>query len=464
MEGATGMNEHREKVWAAIDKGRLKKLGMDLVDIWSPTGEESEIAHFLGGHYESIGLASRLQEFETDRFNALGTLVGDGTGIEFLFCGHIDTSYSGKEPGLPKLPAYQPNAWSETDPATGEEWIYGLGIYNMKGAIACYVEALNAIQDAGVKLRGNVTVGAVGGEIEMGAVDQYQGKHYRGGGCGACYLATHGGTADMAVIGEPSEMRVVLGHMGYVYHKITVYGTPAHTTYAHNAVNAILKMKKILDALERWAPKYREAHPYGNSNANVNIAAIEGGWPWRCSRTPVFCNLYLDTRLLPRQHPWRSSARFRTSSKRSWRGIPTSRWTSRCTCPTRGRDRGRRIHLRRHQARPQVGARPGPGNGDRGLDFGRLPHHALRRSHPQLRTLRQDALGGAGLGPEHRRAREPGGPLPHHEGLCEPAARRLRQAEGGNPPPHQAEDRRAAPQHGHTLNRGRRKTTAQRRQ
>ncbi len=181
MERAAGMDEHREKVWAAIDKGRLKKLGMDLVDIWSPTGEESEIAHFLSDRYESIGLASRLQEFETDRFNALGTMQGDGTGIEFLFCGHIDTSYSGKEPYLPKLPAYQPNAWSETDPSTGEEWIYGLGIYNMKGAIACYVEALNAIQDAGVQLKGNVTVGAVGGETEMGAIDHYQGKHYRGG-------------------------------------------------------------------------------------------------------------------------------------------------------------------------------------------------------------------------------------------------------------------------------------------
>ncbi len=38
-----------------------------------------------------------------------------------------------------------------------------------------------AIQDAGVQLKGNVTVGAVGGEIEMGAIDHYQGKHYRGG-------------------------------------------------------------------------------------------------------------------------------------------------------------------------------------------------------------------------------------------------------------------------------------------
>lgn len=297
------MSETQEKVWAAIDKNRLKRLGMDMVNIPSPTGQEKEMAHFLHDYYKGLGLIPRLQEFETDRYNALGKLHGDGTGIEFLLCGHIDTSYSGKEPGLPDLPAYQPKAWSETDEASGEEWIYGLGIYNMKGALACYIEAANAIQDAGIRLKGNATIAAVGGEIEMGAVDRFQGPNYRGGGCGACYLATHGGVADMAVIGEPSEMRVVLGHMGYVYHKITVQGTPAHTTYAHNAVNAILKMKNILDALERWAPKYRESHPYGNSNANVNLAAIEGGWPWRCSRTPVFCNLYMDTRLIPGQHP-----------------------------------------------------------------------------------------------------------------------------------------------------------------
>lgn len=137
----------------------------------------------------------------------------------------------------------------------------------------------------------------------MGAVDRFQGRNFRGGGSGARHLASHGGTADMAVIGEQTKMGVMLGHMGFVYHKITVQGTPAHTTYAHNAVNAILKMKKIVDALERWAPKYRESHPYGTNHANVNLAAIEGGWPWRCSRTPVFCTLYLDTRLIPGQHP-----------------------------------------------------------------------------------------------------------------------------------------------------------------
>ena len=36
----------------------------------------------------------------------------------------------------------------------------------MKGALACYVEAVRALQDAGVRLRGDVLIAAVCGEIE----------------------------------------------------------------------------------------------------------------------------------------------------------------------------------------------------------------------------------------------------------------------------------------------------------
>jgi acetylornithine deacetylase len=35
----------------------------------------------------------------------------------------------------------------------------------------------------------------------------------------------------------------------------------------------------------------------------VNIGSIEGGWPWRASRTPAFCNLYIDVRFPPPFHP-----------------------------------------------------------------------------------------------------------------------------------------------------------------
>jgi acetylornithine deacetylase len=271
---------------------------MDLVDIPSPTGEEKAAAEFLANHFKSMGLKSMLQEIEPERYNAIGRLQGDGTGPTLMFDGHLDTSYSGKEAYLPDTPAYQPKAYKDS-----EGWVYGLGIYNMKGADACYVAAVDAVMKAGIPLKGDVVIAAVAGEIEMGPVDRFQGRNYRGAGSGSAFMVTHGVTADMCVLGEPSEMRLVKGHMGYVYTKITAHGTPAHSTYAHQAVNAILKATKIIQALDEWAVGYRKRNKYGNSMANVNIAAIEGGWPWRCSRTPVFCTIYVDTRLIPGQHP-----------------------------------------------------------------------------------------------------------------------------------------------------------------
>jgi acetylornithine deacetylase len=32
---------------------------------------------------------------------------------------------------------------------------------------------------------------------------------------------------------------------------------------------------------------------------NVSIAAMRGGWPWRVSRVPVFCDIFMDVRLSP---------------------------------------------------------------------------------------------------------------------------------------------------------------------
>ena len=37
--------------------------------------------------------------------------------------------------------------------------------------------------------------------------------------------------------------------------------------------------------------------------AKVTLSAIEGGWPYRCSRVPVYCTLYVDTRLMPDENP-----------------------------------------------------------------------------------------------------------------------------------------------------------------
>src|SRR4029077_2752533 len=100
------------------------------------------------------------QAVEDGRANALGILEGAGGGKSLMFNGHMDTSYSGREPWLKDVPGFQPKAFED------EGRLYGLGISNMKGALACYIEAVRALRDTGVRLRGDVLIAAVCGEIE----------------------------------------------------------------------------------------------------------------------------------------------------------------------------------------------------------------------------------------------------------------------------------------------------------
>ena len=96
--------------------------------------------------YRPLGLQVQWQQVEDDRANALGIWRGTGGGKTLMFNGHMDTSYSGQEDWLRDVPGFQPKHFVDGGR------LYGLGISNMKGALACYVEAVHALQDAGVRL------------------------------------------------------------------------------------------------------------------------------------------------------------------------------------------------------------------------------------------------------------------------------------------------------------------------
>ena len=62
-------------------------------------------------------------------------------------------------------------------------------------------------------------------------------------------------------------------------------------------------MNRVITALEQWVPYYQSRYLYQGVKPTVIIGSIEGGWPWRASRTPGFCNLYVDIRFPPPYHP-----------------------------------------------------------------------------------------------------------------------------------------------------------------
>jgi len=285
------------KIMNCVDKEFLISHAMDLVNIPSPTGKEADIALFLKEIYEDLGLMTIIQEVEENRYNVIGTLKGKDVGPTLMFNGHLDTSFTGDEELFKDVQAFKPKAYIE------DGWIYGLGIYNMKGALAAYTAAVKAIIESNIELKGDIVIAGVVGEIETAPVNQYQGPQYRGYGRGTHYLVTHGITADMCILGEPTSSQVVLGHFGTSWVKLHIKGDLYHTAFSRGKDNAILQMKEFINYIEDWIQQYEKMNKYKSRLPEVNIASIEGGWPWRASRTPGFCNLYLDVRFPPSYNP-----------------------------------------------------------------------------------------------------------------------------------------------------------------
>jgi acetylornithine deacetylase/succinyl-diaminopimelate desuccinylase-like protein len=141
------------------------------------------------------------------------------------------------------------------------------------------------------------------GEIEKTAIEEFQGIDYSGYGIGTRHLVTHGVTADFALLAEPTGMRIAVANMGCVWLRVTVGGTVAHSALANkpDVVNAIAVMHDLQNDIARWARDYEAAHVHMGEHPNVTIAAIRGGAPWRLSRNPHSCSLYLDIRTVPGQ-------------------------------------------------------------------------------------------------------------------------------------------------------------------
>ena len=138
-----------EKAVAEIDRDRLVKLTMDLVDIPSPTGFEGDMARAVHEVFGEAGFDADLQPIGDERYNAIGRRQGHGGGKSLMFNGHLDTSFGPEQ-------AHRGLGYQCKGTLVDDEWIYGMGSFNMKSAMATYITASEAIQKAGIKLGGDI--------------------------------------------------------------------------------------------------------------------------------------------------------------------------------------------------------------------------------------------------------------------------------------------------------------------
>jgi len=287
----------RQIILEMLDKElreEIIQMTVDLINIPSPTGEEMDVSNYVYDKFASLGLRMSRQEVEANRNNVIAVWKGKGGWKSLLLNGHFDTSMTGKEEMLPE--------GQKAKAEIIDHWIYGLGASNMKNVFAAYYGAIKMIQKAGIRLKGDLIMGGVVGEIEKAPIDQFQGTIYRGGGLGAAHMMKHGITADFCIDGEPTGLRLQPGCMGFIFCKITTFGVAQHTWCKEKGVDAIEKMAKVMEAIRKWEPEFEKKHPHPLMKTRVGIGAIQGGFPYKPSFCPSpFCSLYIDIRTLPNQ-------------------------------------------------------------------------------------------------------------------------------------------------------------------
>ena len=299
------------RVLAGINATELAQLGVDLVDCPSPTGQEAPVADYMLDWFERHGLKAIRQEVDPGRPNAVGILKGSGGGLSLMFNGHTDTSFTGTAEDLRMIASLEPDELLRGSIKDGK--VYGLGISNMKGGLAAFMAAAKAIKASGVQLKGDVILAGVVGEISRTPIGPWQSQNYRGEGAGTRHLLTHGIQSDYAIVADGSDLNIVWAQTGVVQFKITTFGTPEaawgskRATHPPAERNAIVKMTRIIDALERWAERFEEERIYQSQTGpilpKVNVGAIEGGAPYRPNYFPGVCSIYLDVRTPPGLRP-----------------------------------------------------------------------------------------------------------------------------------------------------------------
>ena len=181
-------------------------------------------------------------------------IKGDGTGLSLGFNGHTDTSFTGTSADLRMVANMEPDA--ELKGRIVGNKVQGLGISNMKGGLASFMVAGKALKKSGIKLKGDVILACVVGEISRSPIGAWQSQEYRGEGVGTHHLLTHGMHSDYAVCCDGSDLNIVWTQTGVVQIKIATFGKAEaawgtrRSEFPMEKVNAIVKMTKIIAALE----------------------------------------------------------------------------------------------------------------------------------------------------------------------------------------------------------------------
>lgn len=230
---------------------------------------EKEIAGAVAAEMRAIGLDVEVSEVAPGRPNVVGVLEGRAPGRSLMFCGHLDTvSVLGMD--------------APFEPVERDGRLYGRGSGDMKGGVAAMIEAARTLADSGGLKAGRLIVAAVVDEEYASIGAEALVKNWR---------------ADAAVVTEPTDLVVSIGHKGFSWVEIITEGRAAHGSRPLEGRDAILGMGRVLSRLESLDRKLqsRPSHPV-LGNPSLHGSLIEGGR--ELSTYPDRCVLQMERRTI----------------------------------------------------------------------------------------------------------------------------------------------------------------------
>ena len=236
---------------------RIKELLGSLIEIPSPTGEEGPFQEYLKGLLEGLGLECFLQEILPSRPN----LIAWRGRTPLLICTHSDT-----------IPA-QSYELTEEGP-----YLKGRGVLDAKGQISALVVAIEST-DAPVAL--------------AFTVDEEEG----GAGGEGLWIPPW---ISMAIVLEPTGLRIATAQMGAIELEVEIAGKEAHGSCSDMGENAIEKSIKLINSLKSL-PFLGKAHKLLGPSEVVPLW-IEGG-DKDLYIIPGKARLRVDIRIIPPLNP-----------------------------------------------------------------------------------------------------------------------------------------------------------------
>ena len=232
---------------------------------------EERVADFLAATAAKAGLEIEFQNVLPGRRNLLARLRPAGKiQRTILLAPHMDTVGADESKFIPQR-------------KNGR--LHGRGACDTKGSVAAMLSALCELAQSRSRPQHTEFIFA-------GLIDEEQAQ------AGSRALANSGLKADLAIVGEPTNCRVVTAHKGSLWLHLQTQGQAAHGATPHLGQNAVHEMARIVDALEtdyRAQLKKRKHRLLGA--ATVNVGRISGGS--QPNIVPDACVIEVDRRTLP---------------------------------------------------------------------------------------------------------------------------------------------------------------------